>query len=277
VLVVSIDGLRPDAIERFEPPNLRRLMREGSYTLRAQTVLPSTTLPSHVSMLTGELPAAHGVTWNDDETDRGGVLKVPTVFAVAHQRGFKTAAFFAKSKLRTLDLPGTLDHVEGPEGSDTWKSERVVDAVRDYLRDEKPNLFFVHLGEPDYAGHTFSWMSWWYGRAVTKADDGLGELLAAADEAFGEGEYTVIVTADHGGHGWSHGSDDPRDLTIPWITWGEGVRPGVVIDGPVRTVDTASTALWLLGLPALGEGVVVRSAYAVPVAPGASSRSRPTD
>ena len=49
VVLVSIDGLRPDAITTFAAPTLQRLMREGSYTLTASTINPSKTLPSHTS------------------------------------------------------------------------------------------------------------------------------------------------------------------------------------------------------------------------------------
>jgi arylsulfatase A-like enzyme len=71
----------------------------------------------------------------------------------------------------------------------------------------------------------------------------------------------VLLTADQGGHGWSHGSSDPRDVTIPWIAWGEGVRAGTRVPNGVRTMDTAATALWLLGLPALGVGQPVQTAF----------------
>src|SRR5262245_10961319 len=64
VILVSIDGLRPDAIAKFEAKTLNQLMREGSYTLSASTILPSKTLPSHTSMLTGQPPAIHHVSWN---------------------------------------------------------------------------------------------------------------------------------------------------------------------------------------------------------------------
>ena len=53
VVLVSIDGLRPDAIATFKAPTLSKLVSEGSYTLKATTILPSKTLPSHTSMLTG--------------------------------------------------------------------------------------------------------------------------------------------------------------------------------------------------------------------------------
>ena len=111
---------------------------------------------------------------------------------------------------------------------------------------------FVHLADPDFAGHAFGWMSGAYGWAVGSADHQIGELLEAADRAFGPGEYTVIVTADHGGHGRNHGSDDPRDVTIPWIAWGKGVARGRTLPAGIRTFDTAVTALSLLGVDAEG-------------------------
>jgi arylsulfatase A-like enzyme len=107
-------------------------------------------------------------------------------------------------------------------------------------------------------------MSASYGRAVRKADDAVAEVLQAADDAFGRGQYTVILTSDHGGHGRTHGTADARDVTIPWIVWGAGVRAGGVLPAGVRTMDTAATALWLLGVaqvePAVG--VPVRAAFA---------------
>ena len=248
VIVISIDGLRPDAIERFGAKRLQRMLREGAWSLEAQTIYPSKTLPSHTSMLTGVPPEVHGVTWNSDETDVRGVVEVTTVFEAAKQAGLSTAAFFSKSKFHHLQKPGTLDHTQAPDG---WvhllASQTVEDVVR-YLKFERPNLLFVHIAEPDYAGHTVGWMSGIYGWAVRRADAAVGEVLAAADRAYGRGNYTVVVTADHGGHGRDHGSADPRDMTIPWIAWGKGVRPGQLPPG-IRTMDTAATALWLLGVP----------------------------
>lgn len=263
VVVISIDGLRPDAIERFGAQTLLRLMREGSYTLNAKTIMPSRTLPSHTSMLTGEEPDQHGITWNRNELDEHGHDHpgVPTVFAQARSQGFRTAAFFSKGKFNHLAVPNSLDHAEVPEGNGKWKAARTVATMERYLAREQPNLLFVHLMEPDAAGHTFSWMSWPYGRAVRKADAAVGRILQAADRTFGEGRYTVIVTADHGGSGWDHGSSDPRDVTIPWIVWGEGVEAGGELADGVRTMDTAATALWLLGVPEGGVGEPVRSAF----------------
>lgn len=262
VIVISIDGLRPDAIELFDAHVLQRMMREGAYSRDARTILPSKTLPSHTSMLTGVPPDVHGVTWNTDRSGEKGTVQVATVFELARDRGFGTAAFFSKAKMRHLAKPGTLDHSQAPSGKHVYTAMATVEATARYIRFRQPNLTFVHIAEPDVAGHSFGWMSFAYGWAVRRADAGVGRILEAADAAYGEGNYSVIITADHGGHARSHGEDTDEDVLIPWIAWGQGVAAGEM-RGPVSTMDTATTVLWLLGItaPADWHGMAVAQAY----------------
>jgi arylsulfatase A-like enzyme len=273
VILVSIDGLRPDAIDRFAAPTLQRLMREGSYSLSARTIMPSSTLPSHTSMLSGEPPDQHHVTWNNVVTADADVIDFSTVFSVARASGYRTAAFFSKAKFSPLQLPGSLDYSQAPGGWwGKWTSDRTVHDVLAHLRKEQPNLLFVHLSDPDSAGHSSGWMSAPYGRAVHAADDALGQLLTAADTTYGTGNYSVLVTADHGGHGYGHGTKDPLDVTIPWIAWGQGVNAGAMTDVTINTYDTAPTVLWLLGVekPAAWDGVPVLDAFHPRVPPASS-------
>jgi arylsulfatase A-like enzyme len=265
VIVISIDGLRADAIERAGAGTLQRLMAEGAYSLEATTILPSITLPSHTSMLTGATPEMHGVLWNDERVEEMGIIETPTMFGVARQAGYRTAAFFAKPKFHHLMVPGSLDYAQAPDGNGRWYVGHTAESVERYLDRERPNLMFVHIGEPDYAGHTIGWGSLVYRWAVRRADGAVGRILRKADEAFGEGNYTVIVTADHGGHGRTHGTDAVQDVTIPWIAWGKGVAGGTVLPSGIRTFDTAATALGMLGLelPVAHAGRPVRAAFDV--------------
>jgi arylsulfatase A-like enzyme len=264
VIVVSIDGLRPDAIAAYGAPTLQRLLREGSYTLSASTINPSKTLPSHTSMLTGQPPERHGVLWNNVATADAETIDLPNIFSLARSRGYSTAAFFSKAKFQPLQQDGTLDYSQAPGGwFGRWSGDRTVADVAKYLERARPNLLFVHLSDPDAAGHAHGWMTDEYGRGVLAADRALARLLDDAEQAFGAENYSVIVTADHGGHGTNHGSDDPRDITIPWVAWGKGVRPGLLPSSSIRTMDTAATALWLLGIdePSDWAGKAVTDAY----------------
>lgn len=270
IIIISVDGLRPDAIAKYEAKTIQRLMREGRYSLTAQTIAISKTLPSHTSMLTGVDADVHGITWNSDRTGEFGTVKVPTVFGVAHDAGFSTAAFFSKTKFHHIDVPNTIDHMRAPTGGVIpWNARKTIDLMRDYLDEQSPNLMMVHLADADFAGHNFGWMGWMYGMAVREVDLAIGQVLDAADERFGVSGYTVIVTSDHGGHRKSHGSTDPVDTTIPWIVWGAGVQPGDTLSG-IRTMDTAATALWMLGLdmPASFVGRPVVGAFEPALAAG---------
>jgi predicted AlkP superfamily pyrophosphatase or phosphodiesterase len=264
IVVISVDGLRPDAIAKYNATTLLMLQNEGATAMHAQTIFPSKTLPSHTSMVTGVTPAVHGITWNSDKTGQFGTVKVETMFELAKNQGFTTAGFFSKAKFHHLIKPGTLDYAQAPRG-DNWMATRTVADVVQYLRYNRPNLLMVHIGEPDYAGHTIGWMSFAYGWAVKRADGAVRNLLEAADRAYGKGNYTVILTADHGGHGRDHGSRDDRDMTIPWIVWGRGVEQQTIVTD-VKTTDTAATVLWLLGVsaPDSWSGTPVASAFSAP-------------
>jgi predicted AlkP superfamily pyrophosphatase or phosphodiesterase len=247
VVLISIDGLRPDAIAASGARNLQRMMREGAYTLKARTIVPSRTLPSHTSMLTGVPPEVHGITWNFEQVDNVGTVKVPTVFDVAQGAGKTTAGFFGKPKFRHLLRRDAPRFRVAPSGNDLWAAPRITQEVQDYLRHRRPNFVFVHLADPDIAGHSVGWMSAPYRFAVRRADAAVARIAAAAQRAY-NGDFVILITADHGGHGRDHGTELDVDMNIPWIAWGRGVRPGEITT-PVNTMDSAATALWLLGLP----------------------------
>ena len=149
VVVVSIDGLRPDAIRAYGAATMQRLMREGSYTLSGRTIDPSKTLPSHTSMVTGQLPERHGVVWNTVATAKTASIEVPNMFGLARAQGYTTAAFFSKPKFQPLQVEGTLDYSQAPGGLfGGWSSKRTVNDVAKYLATARPHLLFVHLTDP---------------------------------------------------------------------------------------------------------------------------------
>ncbi len=232
VVIISIDGLRPDAIVQIGAPNMMALAMSGAFSWRAQTVSPSTTLPSHTSMLTGVTPAAHGIVWDEYEPARG-LLTVPTIFASARARGLRTAMVAGKAKFANFRDTGGWAVVAG---GDAAVAERAVSEALN-----RPDLLFVHLPDVDLAGHSAMWMSPHYFAAVERADEAVGRIVAAS----GPG-VTVIVTADHGGHHGNHTEGTPDDTTIPWIISGPRVSRGRQLSSAISTVDTAATVAYLL-------------------------------
>ncbi len=260
VLILSIDGLRPEAISLAPMPNLQKLMQSSAYTLSAQTVYPSVTLVSHASMLTGECPAKHGVNWND-YIPANGIAEGTDLFDLAHAAGLETWMFVGKEKLRQITASTSLTGFV--KGSDR-DSE-----LTDQLLAEFPENFgvlFVHFATVDGMGHVYGWLSPEYLSVAFRADESLGRILAELDRRNLRNETLVIITADHGGHDTTHGSTMPEDMTIPWFANGPGIRPGP-LTATVHTMDTAATAAFALGLdiPSEWDGVPVYQAFGLPV------------
>jgi predicted AlkP superfamily pyrophosphatase or phosphodiesterase len=243
VVIVSFDGMRPDGMERADAPTLHRLRAEGAAALQAQTIGDSSTLPSHSSMLSGVEVRAHGMDFDDFHPERG-FIRVPTALYVAHDAGLSTAMFVSKIKLRHIALPGSLDVWSRPH----WSCERVATAAAEYLATSAPGITFIHFSEPDDSGHRFGWMRARYLQAIARSDRCLTTVMASLESRADHDRVLVIATADHGGHGRRHGTHSPLDLHIPWVAWGARVTRGDFPD-PVRTTDTAATALGALGLP----------------------------
>jgi predicted AlkP superfamily pyrophosphatase or phosphodiesterase len=66
VVLVSVDALRPEFYleERWPAPMMQRMAAEGTHAREVLSVTPTVTYPSHITMVTGALPARHGVTNN---------------------------------------------------------------------------------------------------------------------------------------------------------------------------------------------------------------------
>lgn len=251
VLVISVDGLHPDAIGmlgRSGAPALHRLLSEGASTLNARTAVESTrTLPNHTGMLTGrgvDGRRGHGVTFNDDDgetlEDTHGSY-VPGMFDVAHDRGLQTAFFAEKDKFHYLlrswdEKHGRKDVTGSDHGRDKTDVDRIGDArqivaaVEQTLLDGRTDLIFLHLSAPDRAGHDAGWLSDRYLAAVQSADASIGAILAVVDaHPRLRGRVTVVATADHGGTPGAtkhNAEDDLANHRIPFIAWGRGVEPG---------------------------------------------------
>lgn len=260
VVLVSVDGMRPDAILQAETPTMRGLMERGASTLTAQTVMPSVTLPCHTSMLRGVDTSRHGITTN---TFQPLARPVPSLIDVARSVGKRTGFFFNWPELRDLCAPGSLNVAHALSPCDDTESDwHVARAAAQHLNHEPFDFLFVYLGYTDECGHAHGWMSQPYLEAVSNADRCIGYVLDALRAA--DREVTVLVQSDHGGHGRSHGTDSPDDMTIPWILSGPGIRPGHTLESPVRIFDTCPTLAALLELPHAREwdGRIVTEAFA---------------
>lgn len=259
VLILSIDGFRPDAIPLAPMPNLTALLQNSAYSLTAQTIHPSATLPAHASMLSGLCPDKHGVDWNDYLPELG-FAEMTDIFDLAHAAGMQTAMFVGKEKLRQLVELEDTDIFQFINDRDLVITDHILQNFPADFR-----LMFVHFPTTDWMGHQYGWLSGEQLSVLFRADQALAKLLAELDARGIRNETLIIISADHGGHETTHGSSLREDMTIPWIASGAGIRPAELFTS-VSTIDTAATAAYALGLPIPSEwdGVPVYEAFGLP-------------
>lgn len=260
VLILSIDGLRPDAIPLAPMPTLMELIESSAYSLTAQTIYPSVTLPSHSSMLSGLCPDKHGVDWNDYEPEKGFAIGID-LFDLAHAAGLQTAMFVGKEKLRQVTEPGSTDIFQFINDRDLIVTENLIQNFPTDFR-----LLFIHFATTDDMGHVYGWLSGEQLSVIYRADQAIEKILTELDTRGIRNETLIIITADHGGHEDFHGTRLPEDMTIPWIASGAGIQPKQ-LTSEITTIDTAATAAYALNLPIPSEwdGAPVYEAFGLEV------------
>ena len=240
MLVISVDGMGASLYDRLATKihisNLPRLRREGSYAEGVVGVYPSVTYPSHTAIVTGRMPAEHGIYSNLSSREPGknpedwfwfaNAIKVPTLWDEARAHHLTTGAVFWPVTVGASidwDVPEIWDPQKFLPVDPTYVAKyatpgllfealleigppqpgQELDVTRSrlatfILKKHKPSLLLVHLVDLDEEEHQFGPDSPQAAATLEKIDGHLGELLAA-DQAAGLSDSTdVFIVSDHG-------------------------------------------------------------------------------
>ncbi|NNF29124.1 MAG: DUF4983 domain-containing protein [Gemmatimonadetes bacterium] len=256
VLLIGIDGVRPDILASARTPHLDRLSRQGSFTERARTGFPSVSGPGWSSFLIGVWPEKHGVTDNEFQGKAYGRYPDVLTRVAALRPELTTYAAADWLPLVTEDHNGPVisDDVDRKfivDGYDLGWAEAdstlVDDAVRT-LSTEDPDLSFVYLGNPDEVSHATGAIGVAYVEALERADREVGRLMEAirSRSTADREDWLVLVSTDHGRRvDGGHGGDSPEERTIFYLASGPSA---IALPDSVYVVDVAVSALTHLGI-----------------------------
>lgn len=254
--MLMLDGLRPDAIAPAQAENLIQFQQQSAHTLTAQSVMPTITLPCHMTLFHSIPAARHGIVDNEWRTV---ARPVRGLFELFRARGKRSAAVYSWETFRELWRPGSLvlsyfeDVCYQPDGDEVMAA-----IASQYIQRDDLDFMFVYFGSIDLAGHAHGWMTDGYLAQVHAVDALVGQVLDAVPAG-----STVLMQADHGGHERTHGTESSQDMNIPWMVAGPGIRANYSIQQPVCLLDTAPTLARILGLDADPdwEGVVIEEIF----------------
>jgi uncharacterized sulfatase len=242
-------------------PNLARLAGRG-LTFRHAFVASPSCAPSRAALLTGLMPARNGAEANHSRP-RPEIKKLP---AYLQELGYEVASFGKVAHYNHGPQYG-FDHVAG-EG---FHNHEGIPAAVEYLKNrkrDKPLCLFVgtnwpHVPWPETEAYrpadidlppthvdtpqTRHWRTRYYA-AVTKADDDLGTIYAAAMQHLDPQNTFVFFTSDHGAQ-WPFGKWNLYDagIRVPLIVVGPGVKAAATTDAMVSWIDLLPTLVDLAG------------------------------
>ena len=271
VLLITWDTVRADHVGEKWTPTWNQLADRAMVFSEARTPVPIT-LPAHATMMTGELPPAHGARDNGTWPVNTGL---PTLAERFRTAGWITGGFVSASVLdsrygiargfSTFDdhiRPGKTRVVAHRPGSET-----IGNAI-EWLTDkppEQPIFLWVHLFDPHrpWDASTEPEVTD-YQAAIAKADKATSSLFDAM-QARGRLESSIIaMTSDHGEGLGEHGEEThgyfayDSTIRIPLMVWiGEEVKTtdptsAMTIPGPSALQDIPATLLTAAGLEPIG-------------------------
>lgn len=275
VILISIDTLRSDRLPAYgyraiETPAIDRLRADAVLFERAYCHM-SLTLPSHVSIFTGQRPDQSGV--RDNVGYKLGV-ELATLPELLRGRGWTTGGAVSSYVLRRATGIATgfdfyddeivvqsgveLGGLQRPgdvtlERALSWLDGRAGEAAR------RPPFLFFHIYEPHSPytpGEPFaSRYADAYDAEVAEADAVIGRLLDALEQRDLYDRALVVLLSDHGEGLMDHGELEHEVLVyremlqVPLLVKLPGrSRAGETVAEPAQLVDVLPTLLDLLGI-----------------------------
>lgn len=248
-LLISIDGFRPDYLDRGQTPVLSTLADQGVLAAMRPS-FPTVTFPNHYTLVTGRRPDSHGIVSNRmEDAARPGVTftlsnvavssdllwwsDATPIWITAEQQGVRTATMFWPGS--DFDLGGRPSMWSRYDQSlpDFARVDRLLDWL-DVPSAKRPRFATLYFDIVDTAGHYYGPDAPETTSAVAQVDAAIGRLMEGLRSG-GLAETTnVVIVSDHGM------ADVSEDRIISLDARFAPEQARVIWDGPVAAVKPVS-------------------------------------
>ena len=249
VLMVLLDGWRPDVIAAAHTPTIDMMMQDSAYSMEARVEDTTISGSGHSSFLTGVHRDKHNVHGNS--FGDANYQEYPYWFnLLKYERPeMHTAAYhnwlpMADAALDFSVCGYCVDmYVTGSDNS-------IATQLATDLANKQMDAVTIVIDAPDAAGHGYGFHPSipQYVAAMNQSDVWLGMMMDAifARTNYAEEDWMVIISTDHAGSGYGHGYNIPEHREVPLIIWG-AESPGTIWPAP-DAVDIVPTALHHMGV-----------------------------
>ena len=207
VILMSVDGVRADYLDRYDTPAFDRVIQAGVHASGLIPVFPSKTFPNHYTQVTGLYPENHGIVGNtfyDPATNSVFSMESTEshwwggepIWVSAEQQGEPAATCFWVGSEAEIDgvRPSWWLPYDGSL-SDTARIDQVLAWIDQPTR---PSLITVYFSQVDNAGHSDGPDASSIEAAVHEVDAALQRLLDGLQTRNLLDEADVVIVSDHG-------------------------------------------------------------------------------
>jgi predicted AlkP superfamily pyrophosphatase or phosphodiesterase len=212
VILISIDGFRPDYLDRGVTPALNALKADGAFAVMRPS-FPSVTFPNHYTLVTGLHPDRHGIVGNtmiDAELGRfslGNAAAVTDgdwwdegepIWVTAERAGLTTGTMFWPGSEAEID--GVRPSHWAPFDQSMPGDVRVARVLGwlDLPGEQRPDLATLYFDIVDTAGHHHGPAAPETTQAVASVDASIARLVAGLEARGLADRTTLVVVSDHG-------------------------------------------------------------------------------
>lgn len=254
VFVVMFDGLRADALESANVPNVT-LLKEGkwqdgykcAWTLTGNTILDgyASSAPNHQAIATGVTAAKTGQRNNG--ANICDHVKWPSWLSrlVAAKPEKKAMFMFSWGWDKCISPDPKVKYVHSSDAANAENMAGILASA------DAPDAIMWFIDLPDHGGHGsgFYPFSQGYFSDIYRSDSYFGKALKAiaSRPTFAEEDWLIVVLSDHGGYARTHGLMNGHATTVPILVAGKNVREGRIAGTP-HLQSTAATALRHFGI-----------------------------
>ena len=237
VLVIGIDGCRPDALQAASTPNLDKLISSGIFSPDALNNDITISGPGWSAILCGVWSPKHLVTDNNFTVD--DYESYPTFFkrAKEYNSEFQTVSICHWAPINNIIVQDQADFT-----LNVTSDVEVANQASDYLEVNDPDLVFLHFDEADGIGHGFGFSPDIpeYISVIEQIDSLIGIVIETIENRpnYNEEDWLILLTTDHGGLGTSHGGNSIEEEQVFVIASGKNIVPNVILkDSTVTNIE----------------------------------------
>ncbi|MAI88389.1 MAG: hypothetical protein CMF98_04905 [Candidatus Marinimicrobia bacterium] len=250
VLLIGIDGCRPDVLKIANTPNIDKLINNGIFFDNALSSInnqPTRSGPGWTSLLTGVWFDKHSVKDNLFKNVDNSKIVTFDELLTKSSLNIKTSVLTMWNPIITKIFDKELfftSHVDTYDGS-------IISESKEHILNTKSDIIFVHIDNADLAGHLYGYSieGKKYINAIEEIDSYVGTLTQSLKlrKEYKNEEWLIIISSDHGGRkkfllGGTHGGQTDEEILIPIILYGKNINR-IHNTGQTYIVDIVPTIL----------------------------------